>query len=140
MSNAVISAAATGLPSRRLALATLAGAGAALALPKVAKAATVEPDPVFAAIEYRQEAYEAFTAALKTDDGTGPEVEVTSEAHEDALYALASVEPTTLPGLRAMIDHFAQHLAGGGTYDVELAFPSIAASALALLPIAGDVA
>ena len=81
-------------PSRRTLLAnTPAVAVAALAGGTITKALSVEPDPVFAAIEAHKAAIVAHTAAVDTGD------------EDAALVAVLTCQPTTQDGTIALLEH-----------------------------------
>jgi hypothetical protein len=94
---------------RRAALGALASV-TTLAVP-VAVSASAIPDPIFSAIERHRGALTAFIAAIRRSDRTKVQadedaVDSASTAEEDALLdALAT--PTTIEGLRAMLQYLA---------------------------------
>ena len=90
-------------PSRRTLLATApVVAVAALASRTVPKALSVEPDPVFAAIEAHKAAIVAHTAAVDTGDE-----DASTDAEDAALEAVLTCQPTTQDGIIALLEHMA---------------------------------
>ncbi len=153
-----ISAAATGLPNRRTALlASLAGLGAAVSLPKVAKAAAASTDPIFAAIEKHKAANAAYEAALapcgKVVGRDLPHLEgaldAATEAEEEARYDMHEAVPTTIAGLVAYVAYWSEYVGpyreDGMGQLTEIgweAIPTIAEAMEALFPapVEGDAA
>jgi len=88
-------------PSRRTLLAnTPAVAVAALAGGTITKALSVEPDPVFAAIQAHKAAIVAHTAAVDTGDE-----DASTDAEDAALEAVLTCQPTTQDGIIALLEH-----------------------------------
>jgi hypothetical protein len=108
--------------ARRAALRLIVVGAPALAILPSAMSAevppTLAPDPVFAAIGYHKAAAAAFSRACYRTDAVlarrqGREVtqadedahQEASAAEEEALDDLMSTPPTTLPGMRAVLEH-----------------------------------
>jgi hypothetical protein len=120
MPNDTVRASATALPkSRRDALGLFASASALAVMPAVASAASLEVDPIFAAIKRHHEAWRAFDASCPFSDDVvaereGREVteadeaayEAANETEERAFEALVTLPPVTLPGFRAAVHYF----------------------------------
>jgi hypothetical protein len=124
MSKHPVSAAGGALPaeghkSSRAALGLFASASALAVMPAVASAASLEVDPIFAAIKRHHEAWRAFGATCRRTDSVvarneGREVTeedeaawtTANEAEEEAFEALLTRPPVTMPGLRAAMHYF----------------------------------
>ena len=109
----------TAKPSRRLFLA--AGPAAAVFGALALSAALPSVDPIFAAIERHKAAWDAFGEAGPAADNilAKQQGRVVTQADCDALDAASELErevfgemlntsPTTLPGLRAAVEHLAE--------------------------------
>jgi len=94
---------------------TTAAALPALAVP--AAAASVEPDPIFEAIERHRRAKAAWTAAYEALDTlphekvreAGRACDDLSEVTHQELVALVRMTPTTIAGCAALLRHLEQH-------------------------------
>src|ERR1700722_13098001 len=119
MPNDTVRASATALPkSRRAALPLFASASALAVMPAVAQAASLEVDPIFAAIKRHHEAWRAFGATCSRTDNAvardeGREVTeadqaawtAANEAEKEAFEALITLSPVTKPALRAAVHY-----------------------------------
>jgi hypothetical protein len=135
-------AAMTNKQTRR---AILAGAAAlpALAIIPAAALAAVDNDPIFAAIAWHKAAYLASMAASRIQCNTvdvefSPEYDpIKCEAAQDAAWAanadadaddaaeaLATIRPTTIAGLLALMHHVEQFNAGAFALDIDLEWRS----------------
>jgi hypothetical protein len=120
MPNDTVRASATALPkSRRAALGLFASASVLAVTPAVAQVASLEVDPIFAAIKRHHEAWRAFGATCRRTDSVvarneGREVTEADEAawtaandaEEEVFEALITLSPVTIPGLRAAVHYF----------------------------------
>jgi hypothetical protein len=122
MSDPTIPASATALPkSRRAALGLFASASAVAILPAAARAASLEIDPIFAAIKRHHAAWRAFDVACSRTDSVLAEQEgreiteadeaadaAANSAEQRAFEALLTLPPVTVPGVRAAINYFTE--------------------------------
>jgi hypothetical protein len=104
---------------RRAALGLFAGASVLGVMPAVASAASLEVDPIFAAIQAHIEAWRAFSATCSRTDNVvasneGREVTEADEAayaaandaEVEAFEALLTLPPVTVAGFRAAVHYF----------------------------------
>jgi hypothetical protein len=121
MPNDTVRASATASPkSRRAALGLFASASAFAVTPvAAARAASLEVDPIFAAIKRHNAAWKAFGDTCSRTDNVVAENEgrevteadeaawsAANEAEENAFEALITLPPVTLPGFRAAVHYF----------------------------------
>ena len=122
MTNATLRAHAQVMPiDRRAALGFIIAAGAMLAAPRIAKAADMEADPVFAAIEHYRAARERFGDAVNITDevlarqqgrvitaADEAEYRTASDAEVSGFLTVLSTPPQTKAGARAMREYVSQ--------------------------------
>jgi hypothetical protein len=110
MPNDIVRASDTAWPkSRRAALGLFASASALAVMPAVASAASLEVDPIFAAIKRHHEAWCAFGARNEVRVVTEADEAAwtaANEAEEEAFEDLITLPPVTMPGLRAAVHYF----------------------------------
>ena len=70
-------------------------------------------DPVFAAIEHHQQAYQRWSDSIEADEDNSS----LSRPHVDAVWAFVRTVPTTLPGVIASLVHVQHRQCAGGLID-----------------------